>query len=314
MPTCALKPIGSVPREELARLFDEESAMWAKELRWSFAPTRARLEAALGDGSLSGLAASDDLGACAYATYAVDLGHGIIGSVFASERSRGRGLESLLVHRILNRLRALQPAVIDCQTLFSSDPGLTEPFASHGFTSAARLYMTIERPAWLAARRPPSPGLRSKPTHRTDLRAVARLVYEAHLETHHLDASSSFDTLESCERILRQIILDEVCGPFDSMGSRRIEVDGTLAAACLLTWPLGGIAHVSEVATAPAHRLRGLARHCLAESLENAFARGSASSATLSVTATNRAALSLYESMGFVPRVHYGSHVLRTGR
>lgn len=288
--------------------------MWARELRWSFAPTRARLEAALDDGSLNGLVAADSLGACAYATYALDLGHGIIGSVFASERSRGRGLESRLVDRILNRLKALQPAIIDCQTLFSSEPGLREPFASHGFTSAARLYMTIERSAWFAARRPPSPELRSKPTHRTDLRAVARLVYEAHLDTHHLDASSSFDTLESCERILRQIILDEVCGPFDSMGSRRIEVDGKLAAACLLTWPLTGIAHVSEVATAPGHRLRGLARHCLAESLENAFERGRASSATLSVTASNRPALSLYESMGFSPWIHYGSHVLRTAR
>ena len=203
--------------------------------------------------------------------------------------------------------------MIDCQTLFSSDPGLHEPFRSHGFESAARLYMTLDRSAWLAARRPIAPGRRSKPTHRTDLRAVARLVYESHVETHRLDASSSFDTLESCERILRQIILDEVCGPFDSMGSRRIEAEGGLVAACLLTWPLGGVAHVSEVATAPDHRLRGLARHCLAESLENAFERSGASSATLSVTASNRAALTLYESMGFVTRIHYESHVLRAG-
>ncbi len=314
MPASSLLPIGSVPRPELARLFDEEGVMWARQLRWSFAPTRARLEAALGDGTLNGLVASDPRGACAYATYALDFGHGIIGSIYASERSRNRGLESLLVDRVLNRLEALHPAVIDCQTLFSSDPGLSAPFAAHGFQSAARLYMTIDRPGWLAARRPPAPGLRSKPTHRTDLRAVARLVYEAHLDTHPLDASSSFDTLESCERILGQIILDEVCGPFDSMGSRRIEINGRLAAACLLTWPLGGVAHVSEVATAPGHRRQGLARHCLAESLENAFERCGASSATLSVTASNHAALSLYESMGFVTRIRYGSHVLRAGR
>ena len=288
--------------------------MWAQDLRWSFAPTRGRLEAALGDGTLNGLVVEDEEGACAYATYALESGHGIIGSVFASTRARGRGFESLLVDRILNRLLALQPKVIDCQTLFSSDPALLEPFASRGFESAVRIYMTLDRPAWLSGRRPLARGLRSKPTHRTDLRGVARLVYEAHLDTHHLDASSSFDTLESCERILRQIILDEVCGPFDSMGSRRIEVDGKLAAACLLTWPLTGIAHVSEVATAPGHRLRGLARHCLAESLENAFERGRASSATLSVTASNRPALSLYESMGFSPWIHYGSHVLRTAR
>jgi len=314
MATSAVHPIGSIPRGDLARLFDEEGSMWARELRWNFAPTRGRLEAALNDGTLNGLVATDETGACAYATWAVDAGHGIVGSVFSSARSRGRGLESLLVQRILTRLEALRPDVIDCQTLFSSDPSLREPFTAHGFESAARLYMTVDRSVWRETQANRRAGRRSKPTHRTDLRAVARLVYEAHLETHTLDASSSFDTPESCERILRQIVLDEVCGPFDSMGSRRIEEGGMLVAACLLTWPLGDVAHISEVATAPGHRRRGLARQCLAESLENAFERGNASSATLSVTATNGPALALYESMGFVPRIRYESHVRRGGR
>lgn len=288
--------------------------MWARDLRWSFAPTRGRLEASLDEGTLNGLVLEDAAGACAYATYAMESGHGIIGSVFASARTRGGGFERLLVDRILNRLLALQPKVIDCQTLFSSDPALLEPFASRGFESAARVYMTLDRAGWLARRRPLTPGLRSKPTHRTDLRGVARLVYDAHIDSRRLDASSSFDSLESCERILSQIVLDEVCGPFDSLGSRRIESGGRLVAACLLTWPLAGVAHVSEIATAPDYRLQGLARHCLGESLENAFERGQASCATLSVTASNRGALALYESVGFVPRIHYGSHVLRIGR
>ena len=285
--------------------------MWAAELRWNFAPTRGRLEAALDEGTLNGLVANDDLGACAYATYAVDGDHGVVGSVFASKRSHEAGTEGLLVHRILNRLQVLRPRVIDGQTLFSSDPGLREPFAAQGFESATRLYMTLERSAWSASRAIPPAGPASKPAHRTDLRAVSRLVFEAHCESRALDASSSFDTPESCERILRQIVMDEVCGPFDSMGSRRIEVEGRLIAASLLTWPLPGVAHVSEVATCPSHRRRGLARRCLTESLRSAFERSGASSATLSVTASNHTAIALYESMGFVPRIRYESHVLR---
>jgi ribosomal protein S18 acetylase RimI-like enzyme len=305
-------PIGSVPRSELTRLFDEEAAMWAKDLRWSFAPTRGRLEAALDEGTLQGLVAKDDLGACAYATYAFDCGHGVVGSVFASARARRQGTEERLVQGILNRLQNLRPNIIDCQTLFSSEPSLRAPFFARGFESAARVYMTIERADWLAARRKPlSPSPRTKPTHRTDLKALTRLIYAAHLETHRKDASSSFDSLDSCERILRQIVLDEVCGPFDSLGSRRVEANGRIIAASLLTWPLPDVAHISEVATDPAHRREGLARHCLAESLADAFERGQASSATLSVTASNQGALALYESMGFVPRIRYESHVLR---
>jgi ribosomal protein S18 acetylase RimI-like enzyme len=151
----------------------------------------------------------------------------------------------------------------------------------------------------------------SREVHRVDLPSVSRLVYEAHEETRKLDASSSFDTLDSCHKVLRQIVLDEVCGPFDMRGSRQIEANGKLLAASLLTWPLPEAAHVSEVATSPTCRRQGLARQCVAESLKSAFGEGRASAITLSVTASNRAARALYESMGFVPRIRYQSHVLR---
>lgn len=311
MPASAFHPIGSVPRAQLGSLFDEEASMWARDLSWNFAPTRKRLESALQNGTLNGLVASDDLGVCAYATYALDGDHGVVGSFFASVRARARGIEGFLVQRILNLLLAHHTRVIDCQTLFSSEPELREPFSAMGFDSATRLYMVIDRSAWLAARKEGAPGVRSRPTHRADIRAVARLVYEAHLETRTLDASSSFDTPDSCEGILRQILLDHVCGPFDSASSRRIEGNGQLLAVSLLTWPLPEVAHISEVATAPSRRREGLARQCLMESLHGAFERGGASSATLSVTASNRAALALYESVGFVQRIRYGSHVLR---
>lgn len=304
-------PIGSVPRADLARLFDEEGWRWRNDLCWNFAPTRSRLETALGEGTLNGFGAIDNLGACAYATYALDGDHGIVGSVFASARSRSAGLEDRLMQEVLSCLQALRPRVIDCQTLFSSEPGLRAPFAARGFESATRLYMSIDRATWLARRSEVSTSTESRPTSRADLRSLAQLVYEAHRETHRLDASSSFDTVDSCQRVLGQIVLDEVCGPFDQLGSRRIEAGGKLLAASLLTWPLPEVAHVSEVATSPSSRRQGYARQCLAESLKCAFDGGRASSVTLSVTASNQAALALYESMGFAPRIRYESHVRR---
>ena len=289
----ALAPIDSRPRAEIARLFDEEAALWARDLLWNFGPTRSRLESALDDRSLRGFVLADSQGACAYATYATDGDHGIVGSCFTAERSRGAGIEAVLARRVLEQLLAERPTVIDCQTLFSSEPSLVEPFASRGFTSAPRIYMVLDRATWLAERRSKAPLSRSRPVHRGDLRALARLIYDAHDASRRLDASSSFDTLSSCERILRQIVIDEVCGPFDTVASRRLEGDGRVVAASLLTWPLPGVAHVSEVATLPAYRRRGLARRCLTETLDEAFERGRATAATLSVTASNGAALAL---------------------
>lgn len=285
--------------------------MWARELRWNFEPTRRRLESAHQEGTLNGLVANDELGACAYATYAIEEDHGIVGSFFASLRSRARGIEGLLVAQVLDELLSQGLRVIDGQTLFSSDRGLIEPFAERGFESAARVYMTLDRSGWLAPKPPATAPVHSKPIHRLDIQSVARVVHAAHLDSLHRDASSSFDTLDSCERILRQIILENVCGPFDSLGSRRVEGNGQTVAVSLLTWPLQGVAHISEVATAPSHRRLGLARLCLRESMASAFERSGARSATLSVTASNRAALALYESMGFAPTLRYQSHVLR---
>jgi ribosomal protein S18 acetylase RimI-like enzyme len=312
MQSRAVQPIESVPSILLGPLLDEEAAMWATDLRWSFAPSRGRLENALREGTVNGFVALDDRGPCAYATYSTHDEQGVIGSFFAASRSRGRGVEDLLVNHVLDRLLKDRPRIVDCQTLFSTEPGLRDPFQARGFDSAPRIYMTLDRSAFRAGESPGPGAPRSRPTHRLDLRSLARLIFDAHEVSRANDASSSFDTLDSCTRILRQIMLDEVCGPFDSLASRRIERDGTALAACLLTWPMPGVAHVSEVATSPASRRKGLARQCLTEALQSAFERQGASHATLSVTASNLAARALYESMGFVSRIHYHSHVLRS--
>ncbi|MEO8358851.1 MAG: GNAT family N-acetyltransferase [Vicinamibacteria bacterium] len=306
-----VQPIGRVPRTFLHRLFDEETHLWTNRLRWSFEPTRRRLEAALSDGALNGLVVMDAIGACAYATYVIDGDRGIVGSTFSSERVRSSGLEEILVRRILERLTAQRLDIIDCQTLFSSAPALRAPFADFGFESAARSYMIIERGAWQPDRHRPTKVHQTKAVHRADLRSVARLIFDSHFDTRPRDASSSFDTLESCERILRQITVDDVCGPFDPFSSRRCEAESGTVSACLVTWPLNGVAHISEVATAPKYRRRGLARLCLVEALNSVFEQNTTTLATLSVTSSNLGAIALYEALGFTPRIQYESHVLR---
>ncbi|MEO5761534.1 MAG: N-acetyltransferase [Vicinamibacteria bacterium] len=306
-----VQPIGSVPPAFLQRLFDEETHQWTNRLRWSFEPTRRRLEAALSEGTLNGLVAMDASGACAYATCAVDGNHGIVGSTFSSERVRSSGLEDMLVRKILDQLTSQRLDIIDCQTLFSSAPALRAPFVDFGFESAARSYMIIERSAWRPDRHRPAKDHQTKAVHRADLRGVARLIFDSHFDTRPRDASSSFDTLESCEKILRQITLDDVCGPFDPFSSRRCEAEGGTVSACLVTWPLNGVAHISEVATAPKYRRRGLARVCLVEALNSVFDQKTTTLATLSVTSSNFGAIALYEALGFTPRIQYESHVLR---
>lgn len=322
----AFRSIESVPKADLRLLLDEEGVMWARDLAWGFEPTKHRIESAFDEGALKGLVAYDDLGACAYATYAVDGHRGVIGSIFAAERARLEGLEAILVERILRRLELAivnpadssgtdpDPPTIDCQTLFSSDRELSQPFRAMGFDSATRVYMDLEKEAWRRPERSSAILPAFRRFARFDISAAAQLVYEAHRETCPLDACSSFDTRDSCERILRQIVIDEVCGSFDPSGSRVVENDQGMLALVILTWPYPAVAHLSEVATATPFRRRGLGRECLAEALSVAFDQGGAKSVTLSVTASNHAAIALYDSLGFRPRVPYLSHVWRGPR
>lgn len=311
MAATVVYPIESATGRGIARLLDDEQRFWRERLFWDFAPTRRRIEAAFAERTLEGFIAEDEDGACGYATGSFDGHAAIIGSIFVGERARDTGLEANLASRVLEGLLRLRPRVIDCQTLFSSAPDLIGPFAARAFASATRLYMTVDRATWLETARSLPPLTRTRPTPRMDVGALARLVYDAHEAGLALDASSSFDTAAACERILRQIVVDNLCGPFDAEASRRVEIEGRTVAACLITWPLTGVAHVSEVATAPDARRRGLARRCLTESLTIAFEQKNATAATLSVTASNQSAIALYASLGFTVRIRYGSHVLR---
>ena len=63
-------------------------------------------------------------------------------------------------------------------------------------------------------------------------------------------------------------------------------------------WLVHNELHILNVATAPRHRRRGVARSLLNETLRRARLRG-CSMATLEVRRSNQPALSLYQSLGF---------------
>ena len=303
-------PLRHASSRGLEPLLDEEANQWQSRLHWNFEPTRTRLKEAILEDALQGMIVEDVGGVCGYATSALGDSVGVVGNVFVSPRAADAGLEEGLLDRVLDDLLARDPASIDCQTLFMSDPRIETPFARRRFASVTRYYMVLDR---ASRRRPPARPVShgARPLRHTDLQPFANLVFEAHRDTVGQDASSSFDTPRSCARILGQIVNDGICGPFDEETSRWIAIDGDAAAACLITWPMSDVAHVSELATAPEYRGQGFARHCLSRALDNAFDRRGARLVTLSVTATNDAALSLYESMGFSIHVEYFSHLYR---
>ena len=77
-----------------------------------------------------------------------------------------------------------------------------------------------------------------------------------------------------------------------------LRLDDRTPVAFCVCWMLLDELHINTVAVAPAHRRQGLATGLLQHVFKEAVSRG-VTRATLEVRASNRAALNLYERLGF---------------
>ena len=93
----------------------------------------------------------------------------------------------------------------------------------------------------------------------------------------------------------RQQFLDELAAPHAHLDLLRF--DGTLSGY-ICYWLAAGELHILNVATAPAWRRRGVARHLLQHAMRLANQR-QAERALLEVRRGNAAAIALYRAMGF---------------
>ena len=79
-------------------------------------------------------------------SYAIgDPSRTVVGSIYAAEGSRGDGLEERLAAAMLADAQATPAqARIECQTLFSTAPGVEACFARAGFVGRPRHYLVLD--------------------------------------------------------------------------------------------------------------------------------------------------------------------------
>jgi ribosomal protein S18 acetylase RimI-like enzyme len=134
----------------------------------------------------------------------------------------------------------------------------------------------------------------------TDLSAAARLIatsYEGHLDSH---INEQYRTVSGSQRFLHNIVRFPGCGYFDADASLALVEPGSteLAGLLLCSRVRDDVGHVTQICVAPQHRGRGLGRLLMVECARSLAKRGF-SLLTLTVTASNRRAVSLYEWLGF---------------
>jgi ribosomal protein S18 acetylase RimI-like enzyme len=309
----------------LRPLLDEESQVWSERLHWDYRGSAELLLQYLDSRVLPGYVAVENGRIVGY-VFCVYEGHkAVIGDVFAlpvkralpatgalpSDREESAGeVRNEMLLRLLEMLKNT-PGVsrIESQLLLHPHGAHQRVFDDTGFEVHERIFMewplqpapdaVLHEAAGLVHSRLPK-GLELRRWAETDLGAAARLIaasYEGHLDSH---INEQYRTAAGSQRFLHNIVRFPGCGYFDPGASLAL-VDrnsADLAGLLLCSRVRDDVAHVTQICIAPAYRGRGLGRMLMVESARILSDRGF-SLLTLTVTASNRRAVSLYEWLGF---------------
>jgi ribosomal protein S18 acetylase RimI-like enzyme len=299
------RPLTELGARELRPLLQEEAAHWGRELLWDFRDVSAAVLASIERRSLSGRAVQDASRVVAYGYYMSDSARAVVGSLYAAESHRGRGIEECLLDAILAEAQGLAgPERVECQTLFSTASGADARFARSGFTGRRRHYMLrdVGLPLPACGR-----SFRLRPFRREDIGLAAALIHRSHEGSLDAALNLTYATPATCRGFVETLVLRSGCGSFDADASLVADGgDGCLGV--ILTSQLSKAnGHVCQVSVSPEAQGRGLGTQLMVASMQ-AMARRGLRSASLSVTVENHRAYDMYLRLGFELRREFAAH------
>jgi ribosomal protein S18 acetylase RimI-like enzyme len=298
----------------LRPLLEDESRVWSERLHWDYRGSADLLLQYLDSRVLPGYVAVENGRVLGY-VFCVYEGHkAVIGDVFALEARESAGeIRNELLARLLEMLQNT-PGItrIESQLLLHPHEAHQQIFEAAGFEVHERIFMEWPLQGSGAAgstgggpaARSQAAGLGKELQMRrwadADLAPAARLIalaYQDHLDSH---INEQYRTASGSQRFLHNIVRFPGCGYFDAESSRAVVQPGSpdLAALLLCSRVREDVGHVTQICVAPEFRGRGLGQMLMKECAQ-VLARREFSLLTLTVTASNQNAVSLYEWLGF---------------
>ncbi len=299
------RPLHEIPTRHLRPLLEEEMGHWEQELLWDYKEVSSAVASGVERRSLTGRVMEEGQRALAYCYYMLDSGRAIVGSLFATETARGRGLEEELLDAVVAEAQA-QPGNdrVECQTLFSTAPGANRRFERAGFSSRARHYLVrdLREPVTV-----PAHGFKLRTVRRDDLPAAAEIIHESHRGSVDAALNLTYATPALCRGFVDTLVLRAGCGRFDAEASLLAEGPEGPLGVLLASHLSNRNGHVCQVSVRPEAQGQGLGTVLVTSALLS-FRRQGLSSASLSVTVDNTRAHRLYTALGFRLRKEFGAH------
>jgi len=312
----------------LAPLFEEEEKDWGERLHWDYHSSVEMIRRHLDARSLPGYIAMRQGVVAGYTFFVYEDDKGLLGDLYVAEAFRderpfadapdsgapdsgARGVATALLERALETLqhtpglRRIEAQLLD----FGLEP-LEPVFSARGFRCFPRLFFYKQLAPAQPGATPPAATAPEAAVAVAELRAwedgdfepMAELIVAAYRGHPDSQINDHYGNTAGALRFLKNIVLFPGCGVFQADASVVAVAagggEGPLLGAVLTSQVARGVGHVTQVCVRPEWQGRGLGRALLEAALRRLEAKG-CHGASLTVTAENRGAISLYRSMGF---------------
>jgi ribosomal protein S18 acetylase RimI-like enzyme len=286
---------------DLEPLLREECAAWLDELAWDFEKSADLVRRFVDMRALSGAALIENDQVVAYMYWVLEEDKGLIGDLYVRRQYRGAARENLLIEAALEPIM-LSPAIsrIESQLMMIPyEPGRAIPRVNYSSTFA-RNFMQIDLKRASLGRGHVRKPMYVEKWHDHYVDAAAQLIaaaYDGHIDSR---INDQYRSIAGARRFLHNIVQYPGCGAFYRPASYAAfdALTGRMIGVSLASIVAPDTGHITQICVAPSVRGTGVGHELLRQSLSTLREMGCAT-ASLTVTAANDDAVSLYERVGF---------------
>ncbi len=301
--------------EDLEPLLDEEVATWRDLLDWDFGKSADLVRRFVGLRSLNGFALVQGREAIGYVYYVLEEHKGLIGDLFMREEFRRVESENRLLECVLDAMIGTpQISRIESQ-LMMVHPAVPRPLPRPRYMRSFErnfMMLNLSRASLAPARTRKAAASRvycGKWSEQYQ-EPVAQLIAAAYLG--HVDSliNDQYRSVPGARRFLFNIVQYPGCGTFHKPASFAAfdRATGQICGVCLASLVLPHCGHITQICVAPWVRGAGVGYELLRQSLTALRAAG-CTKTSLTVTASNREAIILYEDVGFTTIRRFSAYV-----
>jgi len=296
--------------DQIEELLVEETQRYLDWYRWDFAGTARLVRQLVATHSLGGVALLEGRRVVGYSYFVVEENKALIGDAYVCDARATVENERLLMASTVEAIRRFPQA----KRLETQPMMLRFPYSHPRAERYERRFMELELSG---ARWPDSVvaplGLRIEPWNWRLEEDVAQLMFRAYRGHMDADINDQYRVPARARVYLSNMIRYPACGGFSAEASYLVsdKNDGRLVGALLASVSDAAaekVGHVSQLCVDPGVRKQGVGRLMMLGALSK-FCELGCEYSTLTVTAENRVAVGLYESLGYVERTRLSAYV-----